>query len=152
MTKDEKYMSWALEEAEKALESEDAPIGAVIVKGDNIIGSGYNQVEKNGDPSAHAEMIAIKEAVQNNGYKRLLDCDIYVTVEPCAMCAGAIVLARLRRIVFGAYDPKAGACGSLYNIPSDERLNHKCEIVPGVLQEECSQILKDFFKKIRNAK
>lgn len=145
-------MSWALEEAEKALESEDAPIGAVIVKGDNIIGSGYNQVEKNGDPSAHAEMIAIKEAVQNNGYKRLLDCDIYVTVEPCAMCAGAIVLARLRRIVFGAYDPKAGACGSLYNIPSDERLNHKCEIVPGVLQEECSQILKDFFKKIRNAK
>jgi tRNA(adenine34) deaminase len=149
VSKQEEYMLLAIAEANKALPAGDVPIGAVVVFEDEVIGNGYNQVEKLDDSTAHAEMIAIREAIRAIGYKHLLDCELYVTLEPCAMCAGASVLARLNKIVFGAYDPKAGACGSVLQVADDSRLNHTCEIIGGVLEEECSAMLKDFFKKLR---
>ncbi len=149
---DEKYMAAALDEAAKALENDDVPIGAVIVKNNEIIGRGYNRVEKDSDATSHAEIMAIKDALNKQEYKHLLDCTIYVTLEPCAMCSGAIVLARIPRLVFGAIDPKAGGSGSIFNISTEPRLNHRCKVVSGVLQEECSSILKVFFRELRQRK
>ena len=143
------FMKEALKEAKKCSKYEDVPIGAVIVLNNEIIGRGYNQVEKLSDPTAHAEKIAIKKAIKHINYKHLINAILYVTLEPCSMCSGSIVLTRIKKIVYGASDTKAGACGSLYNIVQDKRLNHRCEVVKGVLEEECSQLLKDFFKKLR---
>lgn len=146
---DEKYLREAIKQARRSLVAEDVPVGAVIVQNGEIIARGYNQVEKKQNPTAHAEIIAIEKACKKLGYKHLLNCDIYVTLEPCAMCCGAIVLARLRRLIFGAYDPKTGAAVSLYNITNDQRLNHRLEVIGGVLQEDCAMMLKEFFQKLR---
>ena len=143
------FIKEALKEAKKCLKYEDVPIGAVVVIDEKIIGRGYNQVEKLKDSTAHAEIIAIKKAIKHIGYKHLINAILYVTLEPCSMCSGSIVLSRMKKVVYGASDPKAGASGSLYNIIQDKRLNHRCEVVKGVLEEECSQLLKDFFKKLR---
>lgn len=150
MTEDERWMESAFREAELAYKRKEVPIGAVIVHKSKIIGRGYNQIETLQDPTAHAEMIAITAAANQLGNRRLEGCVLYVTLEPCSMCAGAIVLARLPRLVFGTPDPKAGACGTLYNLVQDERLNHRVELVGGVMQEQCSAILKDFFTKVRS--
>ena len=141
----EEYMRLALAEARAALEVDEVPVGAVIVRRGRVIAAAYNQRETLRDPTAHAEMIAITQAAQSVGDWRLEDCAMYVTLEPCAMCAGAIVLARISLVVFGAWDPKAGACGSLFSIPTDSRLNHQVQLVSGILEPECSTILKEFF-------
>jgi tRNA(adenine34) deaminase len=143
------FMLEALEEAKKAFEKEEPPVGAVVVKDAQIIARGHNQRENLKDPTAHAEMLAIREAANRLDKWRLSDCDIYVTLEPCAMCAGAMVLARFKRLIFGAYDPKAGAVCSLMNLVSDGRLNHQVEVKSGVLLEECSALLKEFFSRRR---
>jgi len=151
MTDDERWMQHALREAELAYKRKEIPIGAIIVHKDRIIGKGYNQVETLLDPTAHAEMIAITAAAAQLGNHRFEKCTLYVTVEPCAMCAGAIVLARVSRVVFGVHDPKAGACGTLFNIVQDKRLNHKVELVSGVYETKCGALMKDFFKKVRGS-
>jgi tRNA(adenine34) deaminase len=148
-SEDEKWMRHALAEAQLALKKDEVPIGAVVVYEDKIIGRGHNQIEGLNDPTAHAEIIAIGAACSYLSSWRLSGASLYVTLEPCAMCAGAIVLSRLDRLVFGAKDPKAGACGSLYNIVQDIRLNHQLQVVPYILERECSQILESFFEKIR---
>ena len=149
---DDFYMAKAIKEARKALLSNDVPIGAVIVSGDKIIGRGYNKVERNSDATLHAELIAIRNALKKIEYKHLLDMKIYVTLEPCAMCAGAIVLSRIKNVVIGTMDPKAGACGSVMNIVQNNDLNHVCDVKTNVMQAECSQLLKEFFKKLRSEK
>ena len=149
MINHEQFMSVALIEAAKALKNGDVPVGAVIVKDGEIIGKGFNKVEWLKDATAHAEIIAIKTAQKKLNYERLTNCSLYVTLEPCVMCAGAIVLSRIRTLVFGAYDTKAGACLSLFNILSDKRLNHNCEVIAGINEFECSSILKKFFKNLR---
>jgi tRNA(adenine34) deaminase len=149
MTEDEKWMEFAVREAEQAMKRKDVPIGAVIIREARIIGKGYNQIETLKDPTAHAEIIAITAAASFLGNRRLEHCTMYVTLEPCAMCAGAIVLARIPRLVFGAFDPKAGACGTLYNIVQDSRLNHRAEVVGGILQERCGGLLSGFFQLVR---
>jgi tRNA(adenine34) deaminase len=149
MTDDERWMESALREAEQALKRKEVPIGAVIVHNSRIIGRGYNQIETLQDPTAHAEMIAITAAAGGLGNRRLEECTLYVTLEPCAMCAGAIVLARIPRMVFGASDPKAGACGTLYNIVQDDRLNHRVDLAGGILAERCGGLLSEFFQGIR---
>ena len=146
------WMRRALLEAEKAYDAEEVPVGAVVVKDGRIIGKGFNQTETLQDPTAHAEMVAISAAANTLQSRRLENCTIYVTLEPCAMCAGAIVLARIKELVFGALDPKAGACSSLRNIVQDHRLNHNVDLVAGVLAEESSNLLSSFFKEIRNSK
>lgn len=146
------FMIDALAEAEKAMELGEIPIGAVIVKDGIIVGRGHNLTETSKDPTAHAEMIAIREAAKTLGGWRLLGCSMYVTCEPCAMCAGAMVWARLDKVYIGTMDPKAGACGSIFNIPGEQRLNHQIEIETGIMQEECSSIMKAFFKKLRTKK
>jgi len=143
------FMREALKEATAAYEADEAPVGAVIVHENRVIARAHNQRELLSDPTAHAEMIAITQAAAEIGSWRLAGATIYVTLEPCAMCAGAMVLARLDRLVFGATDPKAGACGTLYNIVQDLRLNHRLEVVRGVLAEDCSRLLTDFFAKKR---
>lgn len=150
-SEDEKWMRHALAEAQLALNKKEVPIGAVVVYEDKIIGRGHNQVERLNDPTAHAEIIAIGAASGYLNSRRLSGASLYVTIEPCAMCAGAIVLSRLDRLIFGAKDPKAGACGSLYNIVQDIRLNHQVQIIPYILEQECSQILESFFEKIRQS-
>jgi tRNA(adenine34) deaminase len=147
---DEFFMEKALYEAQRAYRQQEVPIGAVIVREGVIIAKGYNQTEILQDPTAHAEMIAITSASEYLGSRRLDDCTLYVTLEPCCMCAGGIVLARVPRIVFAAFDPKAGACGSLYRIPEDTRLNHRCSVVGGVRQEESAAMLKSFFAELRS--
>lgn len=149
LTEDERWMEYALKEAEQAYKRKEVPIGAVIIQNNRIIGKGYNQIETLQDPTAHAEVIAITASAAQLSTRRLENCTMYVTLEPCPMCAGAIVLARIPRLVFGAYDPKAGACGTLYNITQDSRLNHQVELVGGVLRERCGSLLKDFFTKVR---
>ena len=144
-------MRYALEEAKKAFDLGEIPVGAVVVKDGEIIGRGHNLSETLKDPTAHAEMIAIREAARTLGGWRLLGCDIYVTVEPCSMCAGAMVLARIDRLVIGAADPKTGACGSVFNIAESEALNHRIDITRGVLEDKCSEILKIFFKARRKS-
>lgn len=145
-------MSEALKEAEIAYRLGEVPIGAVIEKDGKIIGRGHNLTETSKDPTAHAEMIAIRQACRNLGGWRLLGCSLYVTAEPCAMCAGAIVWARIQTLYIGTMDPKSGACGSVFNIPQESRLNHHVEIQTGIMQPECSSILKAFFKELRKKK
>ena len=145
------WMKMALKEAEKALSRMEVPVGAVVVYKNKIVGRGYNQVESLQDPTAHAEMIALSAAANTLDSWRLEDCMLYVTLEPCAMCAGAIVLSRIDRVVYGATDPKTGACGSLRNILQDHRLNHQVPIISGVMELDCSLILKSFFNKLRES-
>ena len=147
---DERIMRQAIAEAEAALESEDVPVGAVIVHKSKIIGRGRNQRELLKDPTAHAEMIALTAAADAMKAWRLEDCTLYVTLEPCVMCAGAIVLARIPRLVYGADDPKAGACGSVYNIVEEGRLNHRVTVERGVLGQECGDLLRAFFAQQRS--
>ncbi len=146
---DERYMLEAIRQAEMAADEGEVPVGAVIVKDGEILAASHNRIETEKSSSAHAEMIAIAAAEQKLGAKWLSGATIYVTLEPCSMCAGAMVLARIDRLVIGADDPKTGACGSLYNIANDERLNHRLQIERGVLGEYCSTQLKDFFRKKR---
>lgn len=148
----EDFMQEALREAEKALSIGEVPIGAVIEKGGDIVGRGHNKTETSKDPTAHAEMLAIREAAKNLGGWRLLDCRMYVTTEPCSMCAGAIVLARIQKVYIGTPDPKTGACGSLTNILQDARLNHYVQIETGIMQQQCEEIMKSFFRKLRKKK
>ena len=139
-------MRVALEEARRALDSADVPIGAVVLDAaGEVIGRGHNVRERDGDPTGHAELVAVREAAAAIGDWRLAGCTLVVTLEPCTMCAGAVVLSRLARLVFGAYDAKAGAVGSLWDVVRDRRLNHRPEVVPGVLRDECSALLDDFF-------
>lgn len=146
---DERFMRAALVEAQRAESADEVPIGAVVVHHGRIIGRGGNQRETLNDPTAHAEMIAITAAAAELASWRLEDCTLYVTLEPCPMCAGAIVQARIPRLVYGATDPKAGACESLYEICCDRRLNHRAEVVSGVLAEECAELLQQFFARQR---
>jgi len=140
------YMEMALEEARAAAAQEEVPVGAVIVSlNQGVIGRAHNQREQLHDPTAHAEMIAITQAAQALGSWRLENCALYVTLEPCPMCAGAIVLARLPYVIYGAADPKAGACETLYQIPRDPRLNHRAQIIGGVLGDDCAEVLSRFF-------
>jgi tRNA(adenine34) deaminase len=147
--RDEYFMRLALREAERALEHEDVPIGAVIVRDGEVIGSGHNERELRADPTAHAEMIALREAARQLGSWRVLESVMYVTLEPCAMCAGAIVLARVPRIVFGTTDPKAGAAGSVLNVLNVPQLNHRPQVEPGLLAEEAAALLRAFFASRR---
>ena len=148
---DERYMRLAVDAAHIAEENGDVPIGAVIVCRNQVIGRAYNQREQLKDPTAHAEIVALTQAASFMGSWRLHGCTIYVTLEPCPMCAGALVLGRLDRLVYGCDDPKAGACGSLYDIVRDERLNHRLEVTSGVLANDCSRLLQDFFRQRRLA-
>jgi tRNA(adenine34) deaminase len=148
-TEHERFMALALQQAERAYEEEEVPVGAVVVHEGRVVGRGYNQIERLSDPTAHAEILAITAAANTLGTRRLEGCTLYVTLEPCPMCAGAIVLARIPVLVFGSYDPKAGACGTLYNIVEDRRLNHTVHVVPGVLDHQCSALLKSFFGSLR---
>jgi tRNA(adenine34) deaminase len=139
------YMRLALREARRALAHEDVPIGAVLVRGEEVLAAAHNERELRADPTAHAEILALREGSRALGSWRLLDCTLYVTLEPCAMCAGAIVLARVERVVFGATDPKAGAAGSVLDVLSEPRLNHRSEVLSGVLAPDCGQLLSAFF-------
>jgi tRNA(adenine34) deaminase len=143
--REEYFMRLALREAARALEHEEVPIGAVVVQAGEVIGAGHNERELRADPTAHAEMIALREAARALGSWRVLDSVMYVTLEPCAMCAGAIILARLPRVVFGATDPKAGAAGSVFNVLEEPRLNHRPQVEGGLLAEDCADLLRAFF-------
>jgi tRNA(adenine34) deaminase len=143
------WMTRALELAREAAEAGEVPVGAVIVRDGEAVGEGYNLTVTEADPTTHAEVVAIRRAAASVGDWRLLDCTLYVTLEPCAMCAGAIVLARIPRVVFGATDPKAGMVGSLGNLLQDRRLNHRCEVTSGVLAEESGELLRTFFRERR---
>jgi tRNA(adenine34) deaminase len=145
----ERYMRIAIEAAKIAQENGDVPIGAVIVHKGKIVAKAYNQREQLQDPTAHAEIIALTQAAAALGNWHLHDCTMYVTLEPCCMCAGALVLSRIERLVYSCDDPKAGACGSIYNIVQDQRLNHRLEITSGLLNSECSILLQEFFQKKR---
>ncbi|MEW6686869.1 MAG: tRNA adenosine(34) deaminase TadA [Candidatus Edwardsbacteria bacterium] len=144
-----KWMKEALKEAKKAFKKNEVPIGAVVVHQEKIVGRGHNKTESLPDATAHAEMIALRQATRKLKRWRLSGCTLYTTVEPCVMCTGATVLSRLDRLVFAVSDLKGGACGSLYNIAQDTRLNHQIEIVSGILKEEASNLLKQFFKQLR---
>ena len=143
-------MEEAFREAEKAAAEGEVPIGAVIVRGGEIIARAHNKTEQDKDPTAHAEMLAIRKAAEHLGGWRLTGCSMYVTAEPCSMCAGAIVWSRIEKLYIGTMDPKAGACGSLMNIPQDRRLNHYVEIETGLMREECAGLMRDFFRKLRS--
>jgi tRNA(adenine34) deaminase len=147
--RDDYFMRLALREADRALEHEDVPIGAVVVRDGEVIAVGHNERELRQDPTAHAEIIALREAARVSGTWRVLDAVLYVTLEPCAMCAGAIVLARVPRVVFGASDPKAGACGSVLDVLAEPRLNHRPDVGGGLLAEECGALLSAFFASRR---
>jgi len=149
MTDHQHFMSAALKEAEEACKTNEVPVGAVIVRNDTIIARAHNQIEMLQDPTAHAEIVAIGAAANHLGTWRLSGCTLYVTLEPCPMCAGAIVLSRLERLVFGAFDPKMGACSTIYNIVQDERLNHRVELISGILEEDSRILLREFFAKKR---
>ena len=146
---DERMMRAALAEAAACAGSDDVPVGAVVARGDSILAAAGNARERLGDPTAHAEMQALRAASRALGSWRLDGCTLYVTLEPCAMCAGAVVLARLDRVVFGAADPKAGFAGSLGNLVQDERLNHRVELTGSVLEQECGEMLRAFFRERR---
>jgi tRNA(adenine34) deaminase len=143
--RDEYFMRLALREAERATAHEDVPIGAVIVREGEVVAATHNERELRQDPTAHAEMIALREAARLAGTWRILDAALYVTLEPCAMCAGAIVLARIARVVYGARDPKAGACGSVLNVLAEPRLNHRPELAAGLMAQESAELLGGFF-------
>jgi tRNA(adenine34) deaminase len=143
-------MNLALAEARLALRTGDVPVGAVVVgPGGDVVGRGRNAREATGDPTAHAEVLALRAAAAARGTWRLDECTLVVTLEPCAMCAGAVVLARIPRLVLGAWDPKAGACGSVHDLVRDRRLNHRVEVVGGVLADECGELLREFFSDRR---
>jgi tRNA(adenine34) deaminase len=146
---DEQWMQEAISEAKKAEALAEVPIGAVIIYDGEVIGRGHNLRETGLDPTAHAEMIAIRQASEVRQAWRLSGCTLYVTLEPCPMCAGAIIQSRIDRVVFGASDPKAGCCGTLMNLPQDERFNHRAELVGGVLREQCAELLSAFFRRLR---
>jgi tRNA(adenine34) deaminase len=143
--KHEDWMRLALEQAQKAMASDEVPIGALIVHNGQIIGVGYNQKEQDQDPTAHAEILAIRRAAEKTGHWRLADAILYVTLEPCPMCAGAIIQSRIKHLVYGASDPKGGAIESVINLLNVNYWNHKVEVTAGVLEEECSALLKNFF-------
>ena len=143
--RDAYFMRLALREAARALEHDDVPIGAVVVKDGELIGAGHNEREVRADPTAHAEMIALREAARSLHTWRVLDTVMYITLEPCPMCAGAIVLARIPRVVFGATDPKAGAAGSVLDVLQEPRLNHRPQVQSGLLAEDCADLLRAFF-------
>jgi tRNA(adenine34) deaminase len=147
---DERFMMQALNEARKAFQADEVPVGCVIVHDGIIVGRGYNRTEGLGDPTAHAEMIAITAASEHLKSWRLGGCTAYSTIEPCAMCAGALVLARIDRLVFGAMDPKFGACGSIFNICQHPKLNHKIAISNGMMIDDCVSLMQEFFKKKRS--
>jgi tRNA(adenine34) deaminase len=147
--RDEYFMRLALREAQRASEHDDVPIGAVVAHAGELIAAGHNERELRQDPTAHAETIALREAARALGSWRVLDAVLYVTLEPCAMCAGAIVLARIPRVVFGASDPKAGACGSVLDVLGEPRLNHRPDVASGLLAEECGALLSEFFASRR---
>jgi tRNA(adenine34) deaminase len=148
--RDEPFMVMAMEEARAAARRGDVPIGALVVRDGNVISAGSNRKEK--DPTAHAEILALRGAAGVLGSWNLRGCTLYVTVEPCPMCAGALVLARVSRLVYGCSDPRAGACGTLYDIVSDSRLNHRCAVRKGVFAEECARLLADFFIERRKGR
>lgn len=148
---DQHFMRWALLEAEKAATQGEVPVGAVLAQGDTILAIGHNQREWNQDPTAHAELAVIQRAANRMKSWRLEDTTLYVTLEPCLMCAGAIIQARIPRLVFGTNDPKAGACGSLFSVHQDFRLNHQVDIQSGVLEEQCRTILQTFFRRLRRS-
>jgi tRNA(adenine34) deaminase len=149
---DQYFMRAALNEAAVAEALAEVPIGAVVVLDSQIVGRGHNLRETSNDPTTHAEIIAIQQAAKKLNSWRLLDCTLYVTLEPCVMCMGAIILARIPHLVFGCHDPKAGAVGSIYNFAEDERFNHQVQVRGGVLQQECSTQLSDFFRCLREQK
>ena len=146
---DEYFMCEAMRQAQKAYAADEVPVGAIIVRDGKIIARAYNQVELLKDATAHAEMLALTQAEAAIGDWRLTDCDLYVTKEPCAMCAGALVHTRIRRVIFGCPDPSAGAAGSMMNLLQMQSFNHQCEITHGLLQKECATILQEFFRKRR---
>lgn len=148
----EYFMRLAIEEAKKAMSIGEVPIGAVVVRDGEVVGRGYNLRETRKDPTLHAEMIAIREACERLGGWRLIGCSLYVTLEPCPMCAGAIVQGRIEQVVYGTDDPKAGCAGTLMNLLAEPRFNHQVPVVAGVLKDECAQLLKDFFRGLRNRK
>lgn len=149
---DERLVRLALGEARSALATGDVPVGALVVSSDgDVVGRGHNARERDADPTAHAEVLALREAARRLGRWRLEGCTLVVTLEPCTMCAGAAVLARVDRVLFGAWDPKAGAAGSLWDVVRDRRLNHRPEVVGGVLGEECARVLRDYFEEHRDA-
>ncbi len=152
MTKEEKYMKAAIRQAEKACALEEVPIGCVIVREDKIIARGYNRRNTEGNTLAHAELAAIKKASKKTGDWRLEDCTMYVTLEPCQMCAGAIVQSRMKKVVIGSRNPKAGCAGSVLNLLQMEKFNHQVEIETGVLEQECSAMLSGFFRELREKK
>lgn len=148
----EKFMKEALKEAQKAYDKLEVPVGAVIVKDNKIIARAYNNKEEKNDSTNHAEIMAIKKACKKLKSWRLLDCDMYVTLEPCSMCAGALIQARVRKVYIGTMDKKTGACGSVFNLFEDYKFNHNVEIETGILKEDCENILKKFFKELRKNK
>lgn len=145
LPRDEHFMRLALQEARRAIEHEDVPIGAVLAIGGEVLGAAHNERELREDPTAHAEILAVRQAAATLGTWRLIDSTLYVTLEPCAMCAGAIVLGRVSRVVYGASDPKAGAAGSVLDVLAEPRLNHRPEVCSGLLAQECGLLLKEFF-------
>ncbi|MBK9099796.1 MAG: nucleoside deaminase [bacterium] len=145
-----KFMFAALQEAEQAFEENEVPVGAVVVKDNKIIGRGHNQVERLKDATAHAEMIAITSAANHIGNWRLNDCAIFVTLEPCIMCTGALLASRVADLYFSAYDPKFGACGSIYNLAEDGKTNHKINVYSGIYSDESTKLLQDFFDILKN--
>src|SRR5258708_36771818 len=147
---DDYFMREALRQALKGSKADEVPVGAVVVRAGKIVGRAHNQVELLKDATAHAEMLALTQAEAAVGDWRLIDCDLYVTKEPCAMCAGALVHTRIRRVIFGCTDPSAGAAGSMLNLLQMQSFNHRCQITSGVLQKECAAILQDFFRKRRD--
>ena len=147
-----KNMKQALIEARKAYEKEEIPVGAIIVRDNKIIAKAHNIKEEKNDTTKHAEIIAIQKASKKLGSWRLIDCEMYVTLEPCAMCAGALIQSRIKKVYIGTMDLKTGACGSVLNLLEDYTFNHKVEIEKGIMQQECEKILKDFFKMLRNKK
>ena len=148
----EKFMKQALKEAQKAYDKLEVPVGAVIVKDDKIIARAYNLKETKADTTKHAEILAIQKASKKLGAWRLLDCDMYVTLEPCSMCAGAIINSRIKNLYIGAIDEKTGAAGSVLNLFEDYKFNHKVRVYKNILKPECEKLLKDFFKELRKAK
>lgn len=152
MTEQEKYMKEALKQAKKAYEKGEIPVGAVIVKEHKIIARAYNEKEYKLDTTKHAEILAIQKASKKLKSWRLQDCDMYVTLEPCSMCAGALIQARIRKLYIGTMDKKTGACGSVLNLLEDYTFNHKVEVEKGILQKDCENILKNFFKELREKK
>ncbi len=148
----QRFMARAFMLAEQALDEHEVPVGAIVVHNGEIIGKGYNQVERLNDATAHAEMIAISAACENLHAKYLKECTLYVTLEPCPMCSGAAVWSKLGTVVFGASDANAGGCGSVFNISSNKRLNHKVKIIQGVMEAECEFLMKEFFRSKRNSK